>query len=178
MIRRPRRSLPATLVAFVLFAAMVLLVTACVQVLVGSPPALPFAELAAEAHTVRWDNVFVLVAGAVLVVLGVVLLACAWVPGVPEVLPLTGARGATAAGVTRRSLRRNLIAAARRVDGVSGASVTVAGGRVRARVATPLRDASDLPSRVRSALDQRLEAIGLSRTPRVSVRVRRDRSAR
>jgi hypothetical protein len=177
VIRRPRRSLPATLVAFVLFAAMVLLVTACVQVLVGSPPVLPFTELATEAHTVRWDNVFVLVAGAVLVVLGVVLLACAWVPGVPEVLPLTAAPGA-AAGVTRRSLRRNLIAAARRVDGVSGATVTVTGGRVRARVATPLRDASDLPSRVRSALDQRLDAIALSRTPRVSVRVRRDRSAR
>lgn len=185
MIRRPRRVVPASLVALLVLAAMVLLTWSCVQVLLGRPPVLPFAELAEQGSEVTWNALPVLVAGAVLAVLGLVVLACAWLPGAPNVLPLadldtaagSGATGRIRTGATRRGVRHAVTAAAGRVDGVSGASARIGSRRVRTTVTTSLNDTTALTGQVRTAVDEQLATIALDRAPRVSVRIHRTRSS-
>ncbi len=178
MIRRPRRVVPATLVALLLLAATVLIVVSCVQLLLGQPPLLPFDALAAQGSASRWNGPAVLVGGGVLVLLGVTLLACAWAPGTPNVLPLGGRDARVAAGVTRRSLRQDLNSAAEGVDGISGATTTVTPSRIRSTVRTGLLDTSGLAEQVRTAVGERLTAIALQRSPKIAVRVGRTRSSR
>ena len=171
MIRRPRRVVPATLVAVLLLAAMVLLVVACVQVLLGQSPVIAFGDLGAQGATLRWADLVVLVAGGVIAALGVVLLICAWSPGKPSVLPLAATSGGSSAGASRSSLRRAVEQAAGDVDGVSHASVKVGPSRVRATVSTPLRDNGGLSGRVEKVVGERLTDIALDRPPRITVRV-------
>jgi Family of unknown function (DUF6286) len=171
VIRRPRRVVPATLVAVVLLAAMIVLVVACVQALLGQSPVIAFGDLAAQGATLRWADLVVLIAGGAVAVLGVVLLACAWSPGRPSVLPLAATSGGSSAGASRSSLRRAVEQAAGEVDGVSHASVKVGTSRVRATVSTPLRDDAGLSNRVEKAVGERLIDIALDRPPRVTVRV-------
>jgi Family of unknown function (DUF6286) len=171
VIRRPRRVVPATLVAVVLLGAMVLLIVACVQVLLGQPPVIAFGDLGAQAASLRWADLLVLVAGGVAAALGVVLLICAWSPGKPSVLPLASASGRSTAGATRHSLERAVVQAAGEVDGVSHASAKVGASQVRATVSTPLRESGDLSGRIEKAVGERLTDIALDRRPRISVRV-------
>jgi hypothetical protein len=176
VIRRPRRVVPATIVAVLLLAAAVLLVWACVQVLLGQTPIVPFAALAEWGAQAAWADVVVLVGGGVLAALGIVLLACAWTPGAPNVLALADVGDDIDAGATRRTVRHAVAAAAGRVDGVTAASAQVSPGRVRATVTTPLRDAGALPAEVRAAVGDQLTALALRRAPRISVRVNQSRS--
>lgn len=180
MIRRPRRVVPASIVALLVLAAMVLLVWSCVQILLGQQPVLPFAELAEQGSGLTWNALPVLIAGGVLAALGLVLLACAWLPGAPNVLPLAevdgDAAGHTRTGATRRGVRQAVSTAAGRVDGVSGATAQVTPGRVRTTVNTSLNDTSALAGQVRTAVDEQLTTIALRRAPKLSVRVNRTRS--
>lgn len=167
MIRRHRRVAPASIVALLLLAAMVLIVIACVQTLLGHPPLLPFAALADRAGTLAWSSPAVLGGGGVLALLGLVLLVCAWSPGSATVLPLAG--GYSSAGATRHSLRRVVTQAAGRVDGISKATATIGRRRVRTTVTTPLRDTTGLGEQVRAAVDDQLAGIALARPPRITV---------
>lgn len=176
MIRRHRRVLPATIVALVLLATMVLLVASCVQLLLGQPPLIPFATLAATGTSLQWDGGAVLAAGVGVAVVGLVLLACAWTRGAATVVPLAATEHSTA-GTTAHSLRHAVADSARAVDGVHAASATVTPRRVRATVATPLRDATGLREQVETAVGEQLGAIALDRTPRTRVRVTTARSS-
>jgi type IV secretory pathway TrbL component len=171
VIRRPRRVVPAVIVAVVLLAVMVLLVVACVQVLLGQAPVIAFGDLGAHGAALRWADLVVLVAGGVVAALGVVLLICAWSPGRPSVLPLAATSGGSSAGATRHSLRRAIEQAAGDVDGVSRASAKVGASRVRATIATPLRERTELSGLVEKAVGERLTDIALDRRPRITVRV-------
>ena len=162
----------------IVLAAMVLLTVSCVQLLQGRPPLLPFDAVAAQASALSLDAVPVLIGGGVLVVLGLVLLLCAWLPGTPDVFPLTDRPGRVIAGVTRRTLRTDLNAAAAGIDGISGATTTVTPGRVRATARTELHDTTGLADQVRAAVGERLAAVGLQRPPRIAVRIARTRSTR
>lgn len=175
MIRRHRRVLPATIVALVLLAAMVLLVVACVQLLLGQPPLIPFTTLAATGAGLTWASGPVIAAGVIAAVLGLVLLACAWTRGGATVVPLAATEHSTA-GATAHSLRRAVTATAHAVDGVHSASATMTPRRVSATVATPLRDPGDLRDQVQAAIDTELDDIALHRTPRTTVRVTHARS--
>ncbi|MFP5071174.1 DUF6286 domain-containing protein [Pseudonocardia nantongensis] len=170
MIRRHRRVLPARIVALLLLAAMVVLVMACVQLLLGQPPLISFGALAAAGAALQWGSSAVLAAGVVAAVLGLVLLACAWTRGAATVLPLATTEY-TSAGATRQSLRRSIATVAHTVDGVHTATATVTPRRVRATVTTPLRDPGDLREQVSAAIEEHLGAIALARTPRTTVRV-------
>jgi hypothetical protein len=176
MIRRPRRVVPAVLVALVLLAAAVFVIWSCVDLLLGRPPLVPFDAIARRAAALHGDELLVLAAGGVVAGLGLVLLACAWLPGVPNVLTLADVGDQTSAGVTRRSLRNAVARAAGSVDGVAKAGAKVGAGRVRATVSTPLGESGDLSERVRSAVGSRLTAIALHRAPSVKVKINRSRS--
>lgn len=177
MIRRPRRSPAAGLVALVVLAGCVLVAVSCVQLLLGRPPVIPFADLGAVAAGSSARDPLFLVASGALALVGLVLLLVAIRPGTPTVLALGPREGApegdTAVdtGITRHSLDRALSDAAAGVDGV-----VKAGARSRGRRATVTARAShgerrELREQVRSAVTERLAAIGPARMPRVTVTV-------
>ncbi|MGQ0572889.1 MAG: DUF6286 domain-containing protein [Pseudonocardia sp.] len=177
MNRRPRRSIPAALVATALLALAVVTAVTCVQMLLGQAPLVDAAALLAAGGSLAWSQPPVLAAAGVVAALGLVLVLVAVTPGTPTVLALETRDGVPDAGATRRSLGRALALAASDVDGVSAASVRVRARTVTATVRTPLYDAADLPDQVRDALATRLADIAPARPPRVRVRARTEKGA-
>ncbi|BBG05281.1 MULTISPECIES: DUF6286 domain-containing protein [Pseudonocardia] len=175
MIRRPRRSVAASLVALVLLAACVLLAVAVVQQLIGQQPVLPFADLNAFGAGLTGADVAFLALSGVLALVGLLLLLVALRPGTPTVLPLAGRDGAgttvTDTGITRRSLDRALSDAATGVDGIARANVSSTRRTASVSAHASFGDATALRTAVRDAVSERLAAIGPSRSPRVRVKV-------
>lgn len=176
MIRRPRRTLPALLVALGLLAVAVLTAISCIQLLLGRPPLLPFADLAQTGSGLSWNQPVVLTCAAVITVLGLVLLAAGVVPGTPTVLPLARVAGQPETGITRPSLTRSLTNAAAAVDGVDHARVRVRTWRVTTTVRTTRLKPPDLAEQVRDAVTQRLDDIAPARQPQIRVRLSTARS--
>jgi Family of unknown function (DUF6286) len=177
MIRRPRRSLPAAVLALVLLAAAVLVAHSCIQLLLHQNPLIPFDALAEYAANLRWNDPVSIAAGVAAAVLGLILLTAALVPGKPTVLPLSTEGGRTSAGVSRRSLRRDLTTTAADADGISSAAVRVRPRRIVATVRTPAADTSAMPEKVHRMLDERLTDIDLASRPQLRIRVSPDRSS-
>ena len=177
MIRRPRRTVPATLVGLVLLVAAVVVAISCIQLIVGSPPLIAFSTLAELGRDTTWNDPRVLAAGGILAFIGLVLLACGLLPGRPQVLALAPGDVHTAAGISRRSLAADLAGHARRADGVTGARVRVGARTIAVNARTPLPDRSGPAERVRELVGQRLDDIDLARPARLRVTVTSDRSA-
>lgn len=173
MKRRPRRSLPATLTASVLTAAGALAAIVAVQLLLGERAWLDYGAIARRLNTSRWTDVPVLAGGAVIAVLGLVLLAGALLPGKPIVLPL---RGEPDSGVSRRSFRATLRTAAAHVDGVDKTRLKLGRRRVRVRVTTQRTRPDGIAEAVHAAITERLDRIDPLRRPDVKVRLRTPRS--
>lgn len=173
MIRHPRRSVAASLVALVLLAASVLLAIAVVQHLLGQSPVLPFAELNALAAGLTGADVAFLALCAALALVGLVLVVVALRPGTPTVLPLADRDGAgvTDTGITRRSLDRALSHAATGVDGITRASVSSSRRKASVSAHASFGDVAALRTAVRDAVSERLAEIGPARSPRVRVKV-------
>lgn len=181
MIRRPRRSIPASIVAVVLLAACVLVVIAVVQSLLGQTPLVSLPQVLSLTAGQQWSSVPVIVVAVVLAVLGLILLLAAIRPGAPTVLPLariTDADGAPVvdAGVRRHTLNKDLTTTASTVPGVGSAAVKARRATVTATVTTAAADPSAVPGEVRQVLTDRLADIAPARTPKVRVRARRDKN--
>lgn len=182
MIRRPRRSLPAALVAAVLLALCVLVIVAVVQSLLGQTPFLSLAQLLSVSSGQRWNSAGVVAVAIVLAVLGLVLLVVALRPGKPTVMPLAryewpDGQPAAVAGVRRHTLTTDLAATAGAVPGVTHAAVSSRRARVTATVRVAAADPAAVPGQVRERLTQRLTEIGPAPRPRVRVRARRDKNS-
>ncbi|SFA77060.1 hypothetical protein SAMN05216266_101327 [Amycolatopsis marina] len=178
MIRRPRRTVPATLVSLVLLGICVLVATSAIQLLLGERPLLSYAKAASALHELSWNEAPVAVGGVVLAALGLVLVLFAVLPGRPVVLPLAAAGSSLDSGATRRGLRADMRSTAAAVDGVSGAKLTLHKGRASVRVTTNRTNSDGLAEAVRTAIEQRLDEVAPARRPKVRVRVsapRRDR---
>jgi hypothetical protein len=177
MIRRPRRTVPATIVGLTLLVAAVVVAISCIQLIAGSSPLVAFSTLAELGRDMTWKDPRVLAAGGILSSIGLVLLACGLFPGRPQVLALAPGDDHTTAGISRRSLAGDLTTHARRADGITGARVRVGTRTVTVNARTPLRDRSGLPERVRELVTERLDDINLARPARLRVTVTSDRSA-
>lgn len=177
MIRRPRRSVPATLVALVVLAAAALVATATIQHLLGHTPVVSVDTVAGAVVGRSWDDSVVTAAGAASAVLGLVLLAAALLPGTPTVIPLSGAGGRTDAGMYRRTLRKDLTTTAAAADGVSSAALKVGRRRITGTVRSPAKDTDGVGEQVRSLLAERLADIAPARHPRVRIKVTTERSS-
>lgn len=177
MIRRPRRVIPATLVALVILAACVLVAVSVIQSLAGHAPLISLGALARHVRTLRLDGTIMTSAGAVAAALGLILLGCAVIPGRSGTLALGGP--GPVAGVSRAGLRAALTVTAADVDGVTSVRVRVRDRRVTARVRTELTATTELHAAVTAALERRISQAGLARQPqlRASVRFRRRTAA-
>jgi hypothetical protein len=165
--------------AFILAAALLAVCVVVIAEVIGSaaghsPLLVPWATWASWARKTQWDDGVVRVWAAILIVIGLILLALELRPPRVTRLPLEGAGHATQTAVTRRGLARMLRTEAAKVDGVSTATARV--GRRSARVtavsgARGQAAASALADPVSQALQARLDNLGLRHTPRLTVRV-------
>lgn len=175
MMRRPRRSLPATLVALVVLAGAALVATSCIQVLLGRRPLLPWHTVARAGASLTWTAGPVVVLAIVAAGLGLVLVAAALLPGRATVLALVSSPTNTRAGIARNSLRRDLASTAGQADGITAARISVTRRRIRAQVRAAGGTSSELGEHVHRLLTQRLDALALAHRPRLRVRVHADR---
>ncbi len=165
--------------AFILAAAVTV---ACVIVIIeviafhirSGPLVLHWTTWYHWAHRTRWNQLVVQVWSAILIVIGLLILALEVKPRRLTRLRLRSRDDAIDAGVTRAGLARSLRATATGVDGISAAAVTVRRGRARV-VATsagrgrPAADALHEPLTQR--LQERVDGLGLHHPPRIKVRV-------
>jgi len=174
--RRPRRTVPAVIMAVVLLGVCVVTAISVVQLLLHQRPLVSYAALASAAHTTRWDSAAVAAGGGVLVLVGLVLLLAALLPGRPTVVPLRATEAGMDTGASRRSLRSTLRAAANSVDGVTATTLTVRGKKITAAVRTHRTAKEGLAEAVRAAISRRLDQISPATRPQVRVRVSAPRS--
>lgn len=180
MMRRPRRSVPATVLALVLLGAAVVAAIVAIRSLLGLSPLVSGQAVTTFLADRTWNDPVTITAGVIAAVIGLLLLAAAVLPGPPTVLSLSGdADGAgqdhTDAGVSRRSLRSDLAATAAMADGVSRTRLRVRRRHVMTTVSTPAAATDGIPEQVRSLLSERLDEIHLARPLTVRVRASTER---
>ena len=126
------------------------------------------------AGRTRWDQLVVQVWSAILIVVGVLILALELKPRRVTRLSLRSGDDVTDAAVTRGGLAGTLRAAATGVDGIASAAAKVRGRRARvvAVAAARGRPAADaLKEPVTQALQGRLDGLDLRHPPHLTVRV-------
>ncbi|NKY51908.1 DUF6286 domain-containing protein [Nocardia vermiculata] len=171
MNRRPRRIVPAVVVALVVLVVCVGVAVSLIQNLAHSKEFVSYDSIATRLHDTTWHSYWVLGAGIVAAVIGVVLFVAAVAPGRRVVVALTPEEGMDA-GIARRSLDGALQDAAVSVAGLESARVrrTRKQIRVQGRAAHP--DHADLEQTVDAAVSERLSRIAPQSAPPVSTRLR------
>lgn len=177
MKRRPRRALPASVLALLLLAVCVAGVGLAVQHLIGTKEFVRCADIVARLHRIAWDSRWVAFGGLLAVAAGLILLISAVLPGRAVILPLTGADGFTA-GVARRGLRGALRDAAQSVEGVRSARVRLRRRKIRVKIRTANVHSTGLSEYVCAAVGERVTRIGPDPAPRVVVAARGRRAVR
>jgi uncharacterized protein DUF6286 len=170
---RPRRVVPAVVVAVLTAVAAFLVMVEVIAALVGrSAAVLPVTWLARLGRTAYWDDPRVLAGAAALAALGLFLLAVALWAGRPRAVTVRCEDPDVLMGLATPSVRRYAEDAATGVDGIVDATAVARRRRVRVRATSPLRDAEGLTDEVRRAVERRLDELALLRPPRLSVTVR------
>lgn len=177
--RRPSRAVPALIVGILLLAAGVALVWLTIARLMNGTWSTVLQGSRDWLTGLTWNSPGVWGIGIGAVVVGVILLLCAIVPGGFSVLPVRDASPDGAQPpvqeqetvMTRRAVAHLARARCGQIDGVSSATATATGKRVHLTVRTSLRDTGDLQTRITNGVRERLEATGLDPVPRVSATV-------
>ncbi|MHA7276513.1 DUF6286 domain-containing protein [Arthrobacter sp. Hz1] len=174
--RRSSRSLPATITAAVLLGLAAAAVWIGISRLVtGSWPAF-LSPLREGLSTLTWNSPAVWMAAIVFLILGIVLLGAALLPGRHTTARLSGPAGSDPRSsetvISRRGLTKITSAHLDQADGVDSTSVRATAKKIDVIVRTPLHDSGDLSDRLRDSLTRKLERIGLDPIPKVVVRVR------
>ncbi|WP_174361637.1 DUF6286 domain-containing protein [Nocardia paucivorans] len=161
MSRRPRRVVPAVLVASTLLGMCVAVGVSLVQRLIGVREYMSYDRVAYELHGRTWDEPQVLAVGSAVAVIGALLLVTALLPGRARVLPLTDSRpDGIEAGIGRRDLRALLRHSAMEVEGVVSARVRIRRDLALAIVRTDRRSHDDMAAAVCSVLGERVREVG------------------
>ena len=174
---RPRRMVPATIVAVVLIVVSAFVAAGIIAALAGRRlDILHPGAVASWLAGLRWHDAIPLAVGVVAMVVGLILLVAAVKPGRAKVVALACDEPDVVIGLTRRGVRCVAAVAAGDVDGVERARARVRGRRVRVKVTTPLREASEVVAvgeRARQAAERALDELDLARPVKVAVRVRK-----
>lgn len=178
---RPSRTVPALIVAILLLALGVALAWLAVARLVDGTWSTLLQGARDGLAGLRWNSASLWGAGVAAVVLGLVLLACALLPGAFNALSVRNANRDTVGGETdtgpgvlgretvmsRRAVAHLARAHCVQIDGVRSATATVSNRRVNLKVKTSLRETDDLRTRITDAVRERLDTVGLDPVPRV-----------
>jgi hypothetical protein len=164
----------AFILAIALAAASVILIVEVIEFAVHSGPAIVhWTTWYHWAHTTRWNAQVIRVWSAILIAIGVLLLALELKPRRITRLRLRSGDQATDAALTRSGLAGTLRTAATGIDGISGADVIVRRRRARIAVKSAARGraaANSLRQPIRQAVDDRLDSLHLQHPPRLKVR--------
>ncbi len=165
----------AFILAAALAAASVILIVEVIEFAVHSGPAVVhWTTWYHWAHTTKWNAQVIRVWSAILILIGVLILALELKPPRITRLRLRSDDQATDAALTRSGLAGTLRAAATDIDGISGADVTVRRRRARVAAKSAARGravADSLRQPVTQAVGDRLTSLDLQHPPRLKVRV-------
>ncbi len=171
LLNRPLAFLLAAALGF----AAVMVVVEVVALAVGAKPVLfTWTTWAKNGHTTVWNSDFVLTVSIVAIVVGALLLLLELKPARSKRVRLTSDNNATDAAMTRQGLAGAARGAAEDVDGISKAGAASSGRTVTvtARAAASDKSAADaLQQPVTDAVTRKLESLGLTRAPRVRVKI-------
>ncbi|MBG0738265.1 hypothetical protein IV500_02310 [Paeniglutamicibacter antarcticus] len=178
---RPSRAVPALIVGILLLAAGVVLVWLTIARLVNGIWPTVLQGPRDWLTSLVWNSPGVWGIGIAAVVVGVILLLCAIIPGGFNALTVNDA-GSNPGGkaapaqeqetvMTRRAVARLAKAQCSQIDGVGSASATATTKRVHLSVQTPLHDTGDLRNRVTDSVRKSLKTAGLNPVPRVTATI-------
>lgn len=174
-VPRGRRGATATVVALVgVLLAAALAVEALWLAVKGTTWGFTPAGVAKHLRETRLGSSEVEIVAIVAAVLGLLILLAAVLPARRHLIELDHDEADVATGLTRRSLRRTLTAAAENVDGIGSAKVTVRRRRLVVRARTALRHTEGLADRVSTAVEARLADLAPRRHRSVRVRLHRE----
>lgn len=172
---RPTRSVAALIVAVLLLALGVALAWVGIARLINGRWPSFLAGPRDWVGTLTWNGPALLAISIAAVVLGLVLVLAALIPGPPSGFPVRGPRDDDHTKyetvITRQGVARLSKAQADRLDGVDSSAAKVAAKRVEVQVKTPLRIPGNLRDRVSAAVAERLEGAGIDPSPKVSAHV-------
>ena len=171
LLNRPLAFLLAAALGF----AAVMVVVEVIALAVGAKPMLfIWTTWSKNSHTTLWNSNTVLIVSIVLIVVGALLVLLELKPARSKRVKLNSENAATDAAMTRKGLAGAARGAAEKVDGISKAGAVTQGRKVTitARAAASDKSAADaLQQPVTNAVTTNLNSLGLTRTPRVRVKV-------
>ena len=166
----------AILIALALIALAVLVPVDVVRAALHQRTSLPWHTWVTAVGTDTWQAPWVRAVLIGVAVVGLLLLLGELKPRRPGLLPLAPLTEDVDASTTRRSLQQALRRAAVKVDGIVEAKAAARRGAVKVRAVARLREPAGLDEQVREHVAARLESLHLARTPRLVVRLRRERT--
>ncbi|WP_432091606.1 DUF6286 domain-containing protein [Streptomyces sp. NRRL F-5630] len=167
------RRVPAVLLALVLTGASGLFLYDVVAVRAGHSAMSWRKDLAQGLAEHRLDNTWVLVGAGIAAALGLWLLFLALTPGRRRLLPMRRPYEGVRGGLDREAAAMVVRDRATQVSGVRSAHVSVRRRKVKVRALAHFRDLDQVRAELSLALGSTLTELGLARTPRLVVRVRR-----
>ncbi|MEV7091074.1 DUF6286 domain-containing protein [Streptomyces sp. NPDC093085] len=167
------RRVPAALTALVLLGATGLLLYDIAAVRAGHHAMYWRRALAHQLGRQPLDEVWVLVAAAVAVLLGLWLLALALTPGLRRLLPMRRESATVRAGLDRQAAELALRDRAMEVSGVRSATVRLRRSRATVSATAHFRPLADVRADLEQVLDDGIGELGLDRRPGLRVRVHR-----
>lgn len=171
---RPRRSVPAIIVAAILAAAGILGAIQAVTAALGHPLwKVPYHDFAGPLRDTHWSDTVTLAVAAAIAFIGLILILAALLPGRPSAILLASGDTSIVIGAPQASLRRVLARAARDVDGIERARVKLRRRSATIHPTTRLRDTSGLRGSVHAAVQGRLTALDPLSPIRIRVRIHR-----
>lgn len=170
------------LLALAVVAGAVLLALEVGWAVAGQDPLLVrWRSAYTSGTTSTWDSTPARIVAVALTAVGLLLLLAELKPRRAPRLQMVGTDPAIDAAITRRSLRSTLLHGAQQVDGISGAKVKVSKRKATVTAVSRLGSADTargLTGELEAALQARLDALQLARTPRLRTRVSPRRGAR
>jgi len=170
---RPGRTLAGVPTALAVSAVLAASASVTVGLLMGSPLArVPYRRLVKGVGAWSWSDPAVFAASTLAVVVGLVMLALAGLPGRTRLVPLEVGDPHMVIGITRSGLRRTLREAAESVEEVNGARVRLTSRIVEVTVFTDTERTGPVLRRVGAAVGDRLAGLGAMCAGEVVVRLR------
>ncbi|MFD8807248.1 DUF6286 domain-containing protein [Streptomyces sp. NPDC059597] len=167
------RRVPAALVALCLIGGAGLLLYDVAAVRAGHPAMYWRRELARQLAEQRVDAIPVLAGAAFVAAVGLWLLFLALTPGLRRLLPMSRPHPDVRAALRREAAAVLLRDRAMDISGVREAHVRVGRRKADVKVVSHFREPEEVREDLDTTLDGAVRELGLSRPPKLSVRVRR-----
>lgn len=170
---RPRRAIPAAIVATILAVLPILVAAEVISRLFDRPlQVLPVDDLARLGRETQWNDPLTLTVAGITVGTGLLLLLLALWPGRARAIAVASHRDQMVMAVTAGGVAHIAEQAAETVDGVARAQASARPGQIRVRADSPLREAADLADQVHRAVTDAVTQLAPVRAPKVRVAVR------